>query len=189
MGPTLRALIDMYEPWVCAHQKSGAVTVRALRLFFGIYGGPRPRRLTRRLWRGGARRIWGRLKRATINRRVAALQALLSWGAKEGFCRAAMKLPKLAQSDSKVVTRFLEDGERARLMAELVAREARSGRDYLRPAVILSLNTGIRKGTLLGAALGRRGLRVADFAAARGDYEGGARSGRAAERRGAPRAF
>ena len=32
-GPTLRALIDMYEPWVCAHQKSGAVTVRALRLF------------------------------------------------------------------------------------------------------------------------------------------------------------
>lgn len=65
-----------------------------------------------------------------------------------------MKLPKLAQSDSKVVTRFLEEGERARLMAELAAREARSGRDYLRPTVILSLNTGIRKGTLLGLRWG-----------------------------------
>lgn len=151
--PTLRALIDMYEPWVCAHQKSGAVTVRALRLFSEFLDVPAGEldAETVALWR---EENMGRLKRATINRRVAALQALLAWGAKEGLCRAAMKLPKLAQSDSKVVTRFLEDGERARLMAELAAREARSGRDYLRPAVILSLNTGIRKGTLLGLRWG-----------------------------------
>lgn len=148
-GPTLRALIDMYEPWVCAHQKSGAVTVRALRLFTDFMDVPAVE------INGEAVARWReenmeRLKRATINRRVAALQALFSWGAKEGFCVTALKLPKLAQSDSKVVTRFLAEGERARLMDELAARETRSGRDYLRPAVILSLNTGIRKGTLLG---------------------------------------
>ena len=152
-GPTLRALIDMYEPWVCAHQKSGAVTVRALRLFSEFMEVPASEIDAEAVARWREENV-GRLKRATINRRVAALQALLSWGAKEGLCRAAMKLPKLAQSDSKVVTRFLEEGERARLMAELAAREARSGRDYLRPAVILSLNTGIRKGTLLGLRWG-----------------------------------
>ena len=152
-GPTLRALIDMYEPWVCAHQKSGAVTVRALRLFSEFMEVPASEIDAEAVARWREENM-GRLKRATINRRVAALQALLSWGAKEGLCHAAMKLPKLAQSDSKVVTRFLEDGERARLMTELAAREARSGRDYLRPAVILSLNTGIRKGTLLGLRWG-----------------------------------
>lgn len=152
-GPTLRALIDMYEPWVCAHQKSGDVTVRALRLFSEFMDVPADRIDAEAVARWRDENL-GRLKRATINRRVAALQALLAWGAKEGFCGAALKLPKLAQSDSKLVTRFLSDDERARLMAELAAREARSGRDYLRPAVILSLNTGIRKGTLLGLRWG-----------------------------------
>ena len=62
------------------------------------------------------------------------MQALLAWGAKEGFCGAALKLPKLAQSDSKLVTRFLSDDERERLMAEPCgARGAERGRDYLRP--------------------------------------------------------
>lgn len=148
-GPTLRELIDMYEPWVCANQKSGAVTVRALRLFAEFMDVPAAKIEAKAVARWREENM-ERLKRATINRRVAALQALLSWGVKEGLCVSALKLPKLAQSDSKVVTRFLTDGERARLMAELEAREARSGRDYLRPAVILSLNTGIRKGTLLG---------------------------------------
>lgn len=152
-GPTLRELIDMYEPWVCEHQKSGAVTVRALRLFSEFLDVPASELDAEAvaLWR---EENIGRLKRATINRRVAALQALLAWGAKKGLCCAALKLPKLAQSDSKVVARFLTDGERARLMDELTARESRSGRDYLRPAVILSLNTGIRKGTLLGLRWG-----------------------------------
>lgn len=151
--PTLRALIDMYEPWVCEHQKSGAVTVRTLRLFSEFLDVPAGELDAEAvaLWR---EENIGRLKRATINRRVAALQALLAWGAKKGLCCAALKLPKLAQSDSKVVARFLTDGERARLMDELAARESRSGRDYLRPAVILSLNTGIRKGTLLGLRWG-----------------------------------
>lgn len=147
---SLRALIDMYEPWVCSHQKSGSVTIRALRLFDKFMDMPACAldRDTVERWRSENA---GRLKRATINRRVAALQALFAWGAKEGIPGvSAFRLPKLAQTDSKVVTRFLSDDERARLMAELAAREGRSGPDYLMPAVVLSLNTGIRKGTLLG---------------------------------------
>ena len=93
----------------------------------------------------------GQIKRATINRRIAALQAVTSWGVKHGFLKEVpFKAPKLPQTDSKVVARFLTKEERVSLMAALNDRERQQGKDYLKPAVVLSLNTGIRKGTLLG---------------------------------------
>ena len=70
-GPTLRALIDMYEPWVCAHQKSGAVTVRALRLFSEFMEVPASEIDAEAVARWREENM-GRLKRATINRRVGS---------------------------------------------------------------------------------------------------------------------
>ena len=76
---------------------------------------------------------------------------MTSWGVKHGLLdEIPFKAPKLPQTDSRVVARFLTKEERARLMSALDEREKLQGADYLKPAVILSLNTGIRKGTLLG---------------------------------------
>lgn len=147
---TLKELIDEYEPWVMSHQKSGDVTLRALRLFHDFRDMPVDKLNTETVEWWQTHNI-GRLKRATINRRIAALRAVCSWGVQhELIDDIPFKVPKLAQTDSKNVTRFLSREEHERLMDELERREERSGRDYLKPAVILSLNTGIRKGTLLG---------------------------------------
>lgn len=149
-GVTLRKLIDEYEPWVNSHQKSGDVTLRALRLFKEFLDVPAAAISTECIERWQMDNI-GQIKKATINRRIAALQAVTSWGVKHGFLEEVpFKAPKLPQTDSKVVARFLTDEERARLMAALDDREKRQGRDYLKPAVIFSLNTGVRRGTLLG---------------------------------------
>lgn len=149
-GVTLRELIDAYEPWVNSHQKSGAVTLRALRLFKEFLDLPVASLSTGCIERWQMDNI-GQIKRATINRRIAALQAVTSWGVKHGFIKEVpFKAPKLPQTDSKVVARFLTKEERASLMAALNDRERQQGKDYLKPAVVLSLNTGIRKGTLLG---------------------------------------
>jgi site-specific recombinase XerD len=69
------------------------------------------------------------------------------------------RLGKLKESDSKNIVRFLSSEERNSLEASLIAREKSLQRengnrergefwDYLRPAVLLSLNTGIRRNTL-----------------------------------------
>lgn len=149
-GVTLRELIDEYEPWVNSHQKSGTVTLRALRLFKEFLDVPVSSLSTEAIERWQMDNI-GQIKRATINRRIAALQAVTSWGVKHGLLdEIPFKAPKLPQTDSRVVARFLTKEERARLMSALDEREKLQGADYLKPAVILSLNTGIRKGTLLG---------------------------------------
>ncbi|MDO5115054.1 MAG: tyrosine-type recombinase/integrase [Synergistaceae bacterium] len=149
-GLTLGALIEAYEPWVCSHQKSGDVTIRMLRLFTEFMDMPAAALDKAAVERWRTENL-GRIRRATINRRVAALQALCAWGVKQGLIEGTpFKLHRLPQTDSRTVTRFLTKDERERLMCELTARENRLGRDYLKPAVILSLNTGIRKGTLLG---------------------------------------
>ena len=149
-GVTLRELIDAYEPWVNSHQKSGAVTLRALRLFKEFLDLPVASLSTGCIERWQMDNI-GQIKRATINRRIAALQAVTSWGVKHGFLKEVpFKAPKLPQTDSKVVARFLTKEERVSLNAALNDRERQQGKDYLKPAVVLSLNTGIRKGTLLG---------------------------------------
>ena len=148
--PTLRELIDKYDPWVCANQKSGAVTIRALKLFKDFLDLP-VNTLSSDVLAQWQKMQAGKIKGATVNRRVAALQALFSWSKENGFIKETpFSAAKVPQSDSKIVERFLSPEERTALMQELDKREERHGRDYLKPAVILSLNTGIRKGTLLG---------------------------------------
>nr|WP_245587119.1 site-specific integrase [Aminobacterium mobile] len=55
----------------------------------------------------------------------------------------------LPETDSRETVRYLSPDERKRLFEELKKREKRQGKDYLLPAVTLSLNTGIRRGALL----------------------------------------
>jgi integrase len=114
-------------------------------------------------------------KAATCNRRLTALKAAFNWGLKREYLESnpLAHLEKLKEIDSDVKVRYLTDDERARLMAVLDVRDKklRDGRisgnewrlergyelmpsisgeyaDYMKPMILISLNTGIRQGSL-----------------------------------------
>jgi len=120
-------------------------------------------------------------KAATINRQLSALQASISWGVKHDIIKEnpLKRLGRLQEHDSDTKIRYLTDEERSHLMNALDAREAgiRAGRknhnewalergyeqmpeligeyaDYLKPMVLLSLYTGIRRGNLFSLLWG-----------------------------------
>lgn len=115
-------------------------------------------------------------KPSTVNRDLAAFKAALTKAVEwEILEQHPLTKVKLSQVDSTSVVRYLSDQERTALMAALMRREAgkRDDRakgnlwrqergypampgfddrvyiDYLQPAVIVSLNTGLRQGELL----------------------------------------
>lgn len=106
---------------------------------------------------------------------MTALKAVLNWGVKREYFESnpLARLDRLAEHDSDIKVRYLTDDERMRLMAALDAREERmreereshnkwlsergkppmpklgeSFADYLKPMVLVSLNSGIRRGAL-----------------------------------------
>jgi integrase len=130
-------------------------------------------------WR--AKRMREGNKVATINRLVVALKASVNWAVSHDLIKEnpLARLGRLKERDSNVKVRYLSDDERSRLMAALDAREdrIRSGRenynewsirhkkatlpefdeqfvDYLKPMVLVSLNSGIRRGSLFGLKWG-----------------------------------
>ena len=80
----LEKLIELYEPWVTENQKSGAVTIRALKLFKEFLTAP-VNSITKAALTAWRQQNIGLIKRSTINRRVAALCALLRWGRERGL--------------------------------------------------------------------------------------------------------
>lgn len=114
-------------------------------------------------------------KASTVNRDLNALKAALSRALEWGFIDAhPLAKVKLSKVDGGGVVRYLSDTERKRLFMALDAREAtirtkrNSGNawrrergypemasqpelayaDHLKPAIVLSLNTGLRQGEL-----------------------------------------
>lgn len=95
-------------------------------------------------------------KPATVARDLAAISGLLSRAVKLRIIPSNPVLtvdkPKL---DRSAVIRFLSEAEEGRLRAALIARDKRPRestgpyKDDLTPAVLLSLNTGCRRGELL----------------------------------------
>lgn len=146
---TLNALIGLYEPWVLAHRKSGGTTLKMLRLFKEFLDMPVDS-ITSRVVERWQMDNQGRIKGATINRRIAALKSMLNWAVRQGVLDSVpFKVSKMPQMDSNLVIRYLSPQELRRLMNALAQREKERGRDYLKTAVVLSLNTGIRRGTLM----------------------------------------
>lgn len=124
-------------------------------------------------WKG--ERVRAGIKKGTVNRDIATLKSLLSkavtWNLLEKHPLAALKLDRL---DSKGVVRYLSPDEDTRLREALNAREdeiraarARGNQfrrergydeypdlnqtpfaDHMKPMVLISLNTGIRRGEL-----------------------------------------
>jgi integrase len=176
---TLGAFIEnVYAPWAKANIRTADATVARLKAIFADFlkvklGGLTPWQIEK--WR--AERVKAGIKRSTINRNLADLKSSLTkavgWGLLASNPISSVKLHKL---DPNAAVRFLSDDEESCLRQALEKREAtmKAERkryndwcaarrypsypdlekaefvDYLRPMVLLSLNTGLRQGEVFG---------------------------------------
>ncbi|GHV48416.1 recombinase [Synergistales bacterium] len=171
-------LSDIYEPWVVENRRTGKSTVYMLTSSFKFLADTPLDQISIaqiEQWRGKEKRKG--LKASTTNRRVTALNAAINWATRRSIIAAnpIIKLERLSEEDSVSKVRYLSKDERERLMAALDAREKeiRQGRDnhnewlkardlnpvpsigendfvdHLKPIILLSLSTGIRRNSVL----------------------------------------
>ncbi len=168
-----------YAPWAKANRKDGAATVTRLDKCYrrDLWGKPLAEINAWLVEKWRTKRLKQGISPATTNRDLAALKAALS-KAVEWELLAAHPLAKVKRSkqDARKIVRFLTPGEELRMREALAVRDARiraeraaarksrgaayqalhpvigadAYGDHLTPAVLLSLNTGLRQGELLG---------------------------------------
>lgn len=178
----LRAFLDdRYEPWATTHLKSAAFQLARIRSDFADWL-DRPMTDLNAFAVEGMRQRWKRegMKPRSINRDVQRLQSVLSraveWRVLDSHPLAGLK-PMKADKTGRV--RFLSPGEEESLRRALGEREDRLRQarirfntwrvargkqplperegellDHLRPLVLLAINTGLRRGELLGLMWG-----------------------------------
>lgn len=139
-------LSGFYEPWVVANRRTGRETIKMLKSNFTfLFQNPIEGLSVLELeqWRTG--RIADGMKAASLNRVIVALKASINWAVEHEIIKEnpIAKLRPLREDDSDKKVRYLLPEERERLYGELNKRA-----DHLKPMVILSLNTGIRRGSL-----------------------------------------
>lgn len=166
-----------YAPWVTENRKSGKATVDMILSSFSTLLEEEVTGLTPLVmeeWKVQARKAGN--KASTVNRKITSLKAAINWGVKHGLLESNpfQGLETLSERDSEAKVRYLTKEEHERLLAALDAREERikaerdrynlwreqRGKealtrlrelafvDHLKPMVILSLNTGIRRNEL-----------------------------------------
>ncbi|NLM71331.1 MAG: site-specific integrase [Synergistaceae bacterium] len=171
-------ITEFYAPWAIENRPSGENTIRIIMSSFPSFLDLTPAAISIlqiERWRNTDKAA-KKSKSASLNRKTSALKAALNWGVKRGLIEkhSLARLEPLSETDSEQMVRFLSDEEFERLMAALDVREEkmRSERDtynawrdargltpfpdlrkapyvdYLKPMVIISLNTGIRKNSL-----------------------------------------
>ncbi|GHV31292.1 recombinase [Synergistales bacterium] len=172
-------LKDIYEPWVMENRKTGKDTVTTIRTNFGhLFDTPLEALNVAQIeqWRTKKKKDKD-IKASSLNRMATALTSAVNWAVKRGIIEINpfARLETLPERDSVQKVRYLTEDERARLIAALDKREKeiREGRDshnkwlkargletvepigdgefadYLKPIVILSLSTGIRRNSVL----------------------------------------
>ena len=169
---------DIYEPWVIENRKSGSNTAYIIKSNFGfLFDTPLNEITIAQIEHWRSKRKKSGLKDSTINRGTTALKAAVNWASKRNIIESnpITKLERLSEDDSDTKVRYLTKEERIRLMAALETREEgiRYGRDshnkwltergmepmpplrdgdfadHLKPIVLLSLSTGIRRNSVL----------------------------------------
>lgn len=174
----LQILKETYKPWLLSNLRTGEATFDRLEKSFSELHNLKLHEINPFLiekWR--SRRKADGMKATSINRELADLRSFLSrtvqWGLLETHPLSKVKPCKI---DSNPKVRFLSLKEESQLRESLDAREkslredrengnlwrAARGKplypnlnlmayaDYLKPAVLLSLNTGLRRGELFG---------------------------------------
>lgn len=179
--PTLSEYLDStYEAWVRKNRRSGAATVQRIRACFEErFGRRKLTEITPALLEGW--RAARKVKPETINRDIGALRSALARAVKlEVIAANPLEAVEPAETDpNKRVVRALTAVEKVKVLEALEARDntKRAGRaranewrlargyaplppigrfsDALTPAVIVSLETGVRRGELFGMEWGR----------------------------------
>jgi integrase len=155
-------LINTYFPIRCSELKSEKETARKITANFNnLFNKPIDELNPDMLDKWIKQRIDSGAKAATVNKIVSALKAALNWGVKtKRFdVNPIIHVEKRKELDSEQKIRFLSEDERERLESALSARDDRIREmdakresaefaDFLYPAVLLSLNTGIRRNAL-----------------------------------------
>jgi integrase len=179
---TLKIFIENeYYQWVKTHKKRGDETIiRIKKHFFNMFGAKQLSEITPILvekWR--SKRLGDGIKPVTLNRDIATIKGALSkaveWGFIDSSPLAKLK-PLKVDAISKV--RFLDKAEESRLREVIDVREQKlrisressnewrqkrnyelkpsfinlSFVDYMKPMILLSINTGLRRGELLNLA-------------------------------------
>jgi len=174
--PTLGAFLDKeYGPNVLAHKKSGDESYQRIKTCFKDFLARKlsDPTLANALTNWRARRQNDGRQAATINRDMATLRAAFTYAVEQGLIPVhPMARIKPLKLDKSPKVRYLDEAEEKRLLDALDAREEkiRKGRDshnewrrergykplpdlrqqpfadYLKPMVLLSLCTGMRRG-------------------------------------------
>ena len=170
-------LSDIYEPWLLEHRRSGQATADMLRSSFPGFMDRELECISVgavEAWRTSERQKKNP-KLSTLNRKITALKAALNWALKRGIIDVyPLTRLEMLREDSDHRVRYLSDAERERLFEALEAREKalcaeRAGGnrwrrergedelpelwdqgfvDHLKPMILISLNTGLRRGSL-----------------------------------------
>ncbi len=177
---TLGKFIDEeYATHELTHRKSGVATLNRLKACFREFWN-RPlsdRNMNAAILSWRARRIKQELSHGTINRDIASLRSVFSHAVRLGLVSEnPLKGIRQLRTDPSSNIRYLKENEEKRLFAALDKREEWMRRkresanawrekvgyeilpdynsvsfvDHLKPMVILSLNTGMRRGEIFG---------------------------------------
>lgn len=171
-----RFLATKYSSWVTAERKTGKQTIQTIRFSFKSLLDQKLAEITPwkiEKWR--TEKLKTGVKPATINRNLAALKACFSKAVEWGDCELhPIARVKLSKVDPNKKVRFLSSDESRRLLTALNKREnlmrhrrasanqwraerryspmadleQQAFADYLKPMVLVSLNTGLRRGEL-----------------------------------------
>jgi integrase len=152
---TVGEIVNLYIPWLKIHRKSVRQTIIMLKSFSElcpiIAEEITSNDVTKWKQKNCKNEKTGKsLAPQTVNRRLALFKGMFSWALREGHISSNPlrgNVEMLNAPDNNRI-RYLKPDERERLLTALEKRDGEE-KDYLRCAVLLSLNTGIRKGTLL----------------------------------------
>ena len=167
---------EHYADWAAAHQKTAAATIKRLKVSFSKFlNMPMATISPLDMERWRAQRMKDGVKTNTVNRDITAIKAALNRAVEwELIAVNPIAKVKKAREDKEVRVRYLDEAEEHRLRSQLKRREqdARDARDrtnqwrrdrkmeplpslhavpftdHLMPMVLLSINTGMRRGEL-----------------------------------------
>ncbi|PWY53868.1 recombinase [Legionella qingyii] len=174
---TLKEFIESdYKPWVLAHHKRGEETLAALnRCFNTMYSKPLTEITPALLEQWRVKRVNAGTAQATINRNITTLKAVITKAVDWGFLKEnTLRNLKQFKIDRSPKVRYLSVDEESRLRQALLERENKLKQDrmnankwrtvrgyplypefgngeyfdYLMPMVLISINTGLRRGEL-----------------------------------------